>query len=80
MLLYKKMGIIDMMINNLEVYRENGVVLSKFNMSLTGEHFSTVWESRLYLIKNKKKWKIVDEYFAEKRSSNLHMVNHYDYY
>ena len=67
MLLYKKMGIIDMEIDNFEIYRENGVVLSKFTMNFIGKHFFTTWESRLYLFKNENKWKIVEESFTEKK-------------
>jgi len=65
--LSEKYGKIDVTIANLQVLRENGIVLAKFDQTYRANGFFSVGEKRLYLQKRGPEWKIIDEFFKKKR-------------
>jgi murein L,D-transpeptidase YafK len=65
--LSKKYGAIDIKIDNLEILRENGIVLAKFDQAYTTNRFFSVGEKRLYLEKTGQGWKITDEFFKREK-------------
>lgn len=58
---------IDLSIDNLQILRENGIVLAKFDQSYEADGFFSVGQKRLYLHKKGQKWKIVDEFFEKRK-------------
>ena len=65
--LSEKYGKIDVTIANLQIFRENGIVLAKFDQTYRANGFFSVGEKRLYLQKRGPEWKIIDEFFKKKR-------------
>lgn len=75
--LSERYGKIDIKIDNLQILREDGMVLAKFDQTYRANGFFSVGEKRLYLHKRGPEWKIADEFFkarkefAQKLPSNL---------
>ncbi|HUU41058.1 MAG TPA: L,D-transpeptidase family protein [Desulfatiglandales bacterium] len=65
--LSKKYGAVDIKIDSLEILRENGIVLAKFDQVYDASRFYSVGEKRLYLQKNVEKWEIIDEFFKQEK-------------
>lgn len=65
--LSERYGKIDIRIDNLQILRENGVVLARFDQVYKANGFFSVGEKRLYLRKKSPEWKIVDEFFKKKK-------------
>jgi murein L,D-transpeptidase YafK len=61
-----KYGKIDIKIDNLQILRENGITLAKFDQVYRGNGFFSVGQKRLYLQKKSPEWKIIDEFFKKK--------------
>jgi len=61
--LTERYGAIDIAIDNLQILRENGVVLAKFNQNYRADRFYSFGEKRLYLQQKSPEWKITDEFF-----------------
>jgi murein L,D-transpeptidase YafK len=66
-LLNEKHGTIDIKIDTLQIFRENGVALAKFDQSYETDGFFSEGEKRLYLHKKGDKWKIIDEFFERRK-------------
>jgi len=62
--LSEKYGEIE--IDNLQILRENGIVLAKFDQTYRANGFFSVGERRLYLQRKSPEWKIVGEFFNKK--------------
>jgi murein L,D-transpeptidase YafK len=65
--LSEKYDKIDIRIDNLQILKENGVVLAKFDQVYRSNGFFSVGEKRLYLQKKGAEWKITDEFFRKKK-------------
>jgi len=65
--LSRKYGTIDVRIDNLQILRENGIALAKFNQTYKANGFFSVGEKRLYLQKKSPEWKIMDEFFKKEK-------------
>ena len=65
--LSEKYDNIDIKIDNLQLLKENGVVLAKFDQIYRSNGFFSVGEKRLYLQKKGAEWKITDEFFRKKK-------------
>jgi len=65
--LSEKYGKIDIEIDNLQILKENGIALAKFNQVYKASGFFSVGEKRLYLQKKSPEWKIMDEFFKKKK-------------
>jgi murein L,D-transpeptidase YafK len=65
--LAKKYGRINITIDNLQILKENEIVLAKFDQFYEGNGFISVGEKRLYLQRNGLEWKITDEFFKKKK-------------
>ncbi len=65
--LSEKYGKIDITIDNLQIFEENGIALAKFNQAYKASGFFSVGEKRLYLQKKSPEWKIMDEFFKKKK-------------
>jgi murein L,D-transpeptidase YafK len=64
--LSEKYGRMDITIDNLQILKENGIALAKFNQTYRANGFFSVGEKRLYLQKKSPEWTIVDEFFKRK--------------
>jgi murein L,D-transpeptidase YafK len=64
--LSERYGPIDIAIDNLQIIRENGVVLAKFNQNYRSNRFYSFGQKRLYLQQKSPEWKITDEFFQRK--------------
>ena len=60
-------------INNLQLLRNDHLILARFNQRYKTEVFNSEGEKRLFLQKNSNEWKIVGEFFegAEKRQVSI---------
>jgi murein L,D-transpeptidase YafK len=56
-------GAVEISIENLQILREGGIVLAKFNQAYHADGFHSFGEKRLYLQQRSPEWKIVDEFF-----------------
>ncbi len=65
--LSEKYGKIDIKINKLQILRENGITLAKFDQVYKANGFFSVGEKKLYLQKKGPNWKITDEFFNKKK-------------
>ena len=65
--LSERYGKIDIKIDNLQILKENGIVLAKFDQVYNANGFFSVGEKRLYLQRNSTEWKIIDEFFKRKK-------------
>jgi len=63
----ERYGKIDIKIDNLQIFKENGTVLAKFDQVYNANGFFSVGEKRLYLQRNSTEWKIIDEFFKRKK-------------
>ena len=57
---------VDMTIDNLQILREGGIALAKFDQTYRADRFYSFGEKRLYLQQKSPEWKIVDEFFKRK--------------
>ena len=58
---------IDIRIDDLQILRENGVVLARFKQTYKADEFFSDGVKRLYLLKKSPEWKITYEFFTRKR-------------
>jgi murein L,D-transpeptidase YafK len=65
--LSKKYDKIDISINDLQIFRENGVVLARFTQTYKADGFFSNGMKRLYLLKKSPEWKITYEFFTKKK-------------
>jgi murein L,D-transpeptidase YafK len=65
--LSEKYGSIDIGIDELQILRENGVVLARFTQAYKAEGFFSTGVKRLYLLKKSPEWKITYEFFTRQR-------------
>ena len=56
-------GAVEISIENLQILREGGIVLAKFDQTYRADGFHSFGEKRLYLQQRSPEWKIVDEFF-----------------
>ena len=63
----EKYGKINITIDNLQILKENEIVLAKFDQIYKGNGFFSVGEKRLYLQREGSEWKITDEFFRKKK-------------
>ena len=56
-------GAVEIFIKNLQILREGGIVLAKFDQTYRADGFHSFGEKRLYLQQRSPEWKIVDEFF-----------------
>jgi len=63
----EKYGRINIKIDNLQILKENEIVLAKFDQIYKGNGFFSVGEKRLYLQIEGSEWKITDEFFKKKK-------------
>jgi murein L,D-transpeptidase YafK len=56
-------GAVEISIENLQILREGGIVLAKFDQTYRADGFHSFGEKRLYLQQRSPAWKIVDEFF-----------------
>lgn len=56
----------DITIDNLQILREGGIVLARFDQTYRADGFSSFGEKRLYLQQRSPEWRIVDEFFKRK--------------
>lgn len=63
----EKYGRINIKIDNLQILKENEIVLAKFDQIYKGNGFFSVGEKRLYLQIEGSEWKIIDEFFKKKK-------------
>ena len=59
-------GAVDITIDNLQILREGGIALAKFDQIYRADRFHSFGEKRLYLQQRSPEWKIVDEFFKRK--------------
>ncbi len=57
---------IDINIDNLRIFKENGVALAKFDQTYKAGAFFSFGEKELYLKRLSSQWNIVDEFFKNK--------------
>jgi len=65
--LTRKYGKMDITVDNLEILRENGTALAKFDQVYRANGFFSVGEKRLYLQKKSPEWGIVNEFFKKRK-------------
>lgn len=65
--LSEKYGKIDIRIDDLQILRENGVVLARFTQAYKANGFFSNGVKRLYLLKKSPEWKITYEFFTRKK-------------
>jgi uncharacterized protein (TIGR02246 family) len=65
--LSEKYGSIDIGIDDLQIFRENGVVLARFTQTYKADGFFSTGVKRLYLMKKSPEWKITYEFFTRQR-------------
>ena len=65
--LSEKYGSIDIGIDDLQIFRENGVVLARFTQTYKADEFFSTGVKRLYLMKKSPEWKITYEFFTKKK-------------
>jgi len=63
----EKYSRINIKIDNLQILKENEIVLAKFDQVYKGNVFFSVGEKRLYLQREGSEWKITDEFFKKKK-------------
>jgi len=63
--LSEKYGAIDIGIDDLQILRENGVVLARFTQTYRADEFFSKGVKRLYLLKKSPEWKITYEFFTK---------------
>ncbi len=63
--LSEKYGSIDIGIDGLQIFRENGVVLVRFTQTYKADGFFSNGVKRLYLLKKSPEWKITYEFFTK---------------
>ena len=56
-------GAVEISIENLQILREGGIALAKFDQAYRADGFHSFGEKRLYLQQRNPEWKIVDEFF-----------------
>lgn len=56
-------GAVEICIENLQILREGGIALAKFDQAYRSDGFHSFGEKRLYLQQKSAEWKIVDEFF-----------------
>jgi murein L,D-transpeptidase YafK len=56
-------GAVEISIENLQILREGGIALAKFDQAYRADEFHSFGEKRLYLQQKSTEWKIVDEFF-----------------
>ncbi len=61
-----KYGTIEITIDNLQILREGGTVLARFDQTYRADEFFSFGEKRLYLEKKSPEWKVVGEFFKKK--------------
>jgi murein L,D-transpeptidase YafK len=61
--LIQQYGAVEISIANLQILREGGIVLAKFDQTYRADEFHSFGEKRLYLEQRSPEWKIVDEFF-----------------
>ncbi len=66
-LLSEQYGKTDIKIDNLQILKENGIVLARFDQVYKANGFFSVGEKRLYLQRKSTEWKIIDEFFKRKK-------------
>jgi len=57
---------VEITIDNLQILREGGITLAKFDQTYRADRFHSFGEKRLYLQQRSPEWKIVDEFFKRK--------------
>ena len=67
----EKYGRINIKIDNLQIVKENEIVLAKFDQTYKGNGFFSVGAKRLYLQREGSEWKITDEFFKKKKEHIL---------
>ena len=65
--LSEKYSRIDIRIDDLQIFRENGVVLARFAQTYRADGFFSTGVKRLYLMKKSPDWKITYEFFTRQR-------------
>jgi len=65
--LSEKYSTIDIQIDDLQILRENGVVLARFTQTYQADAFFSHGVKRLYFMKKSPEWKITCEFFRKKR-------------
>ncbi len=65
--LSEKYGTIGIRIDDLQILRENGVVLARFTQAYKADGFFSNGVKRLYLQKKSPEWKITHEFFTKKK-------------
>jgi len=63
----EKYGRVNIKIDNLQIFKENEIVLAKFDQVYKSNGFFSVGEKRLYLQREGYEWKITDEFFKKKK-------------
>ena len=63
--LSRKYRTVDIKIDNLQILRENGIVLAKFDQTYSASGFFSNGVKRLYLQKKSPEWKITNEFFKK---------------
>jgi murein L,D-transpeptidase YafK len=56
-------GAVEISIENLQILREGGIVLARFDQTYRADGLHSFGEKRLYLQQRSPEWKIVDEFF-----------------
>jgi murein L,D-transpeptidase YafK len=56
-------GAVEISIANLQILREGGIVLAKFDQTYRADGLHSFGEKRLYLAQRSPEWEIVDEFF-----------------
>jgi murein L,D-transpeptidase YafK len=59
-------GGVNISIDNLQILKEGGIALAKFDQTYRADRFRSFGEKRLYLQQRSPEWKIVDEFFERK--------------
>ncbi len=65
--LSRKYGKIDIKIDNLQILKEDGIILAMFGQVYKSNGFFSLGQKRLYLKKRGPEWKIIDEFFKKKK-------------
>jgi murein L,D-transpeptidase YafK len=65
--LSEQYGVMDIRIDGLQILRENGVVLARFEQTYRADGFFSNGVKRLYLMKKSPEWKITYEFFRKKK-------------
>ena len=63
--LSEKYSEIDIRIDDLQIFRENGIVLARFEQAYKADGFFSTGVKRLYLMKKSPEWKITYEFFTK---------------